>query len=150
MTRSVQDAIADRLTSEIITRTDVDALAHQAADYLTKQGAPAQIDPWCSPAVNGVQSFVHSAVRKIVGSKYFAQAWDSANRVAHASLVKVLTGAGNAPVSSTDTTVSIDLGAVLEQVEQRLCRRGLRYRRADSSGVDPVPRVRVVRAAEDP
>jgi hypothetical protein len=120
----VQDAIADRLTSEIITRTDVDALVHQAADFLKKQGAPAQIDALVSPAVNGVESFVHSEVRKIVGSRYFAQAWDSANRVGHASLVKILTGEGNAPVSSTDTTVSIDLGAVLEQVKQRLVDAG--------------------------
>ena len=120
----VQDAVANRLTSEIITRTDVDALARQVADYLKKQGAPAEIDVLVSPAVNGVESFVYSAVRKIVDSRYFAQAWDSANRVAHASLVKILTGAGDAPVSSTETTVYIDLGAVLEQVKQQLVDAG--------------------------
>jgi hypothetical protein len=120
----VQDAVANRLTSEIITRTDVDALAHQMADFLKQQGAPAGIDVLVSPAVNGVESFVHSAVRKIVESSYFAQAWDSANRVAHASLVKILTGAGDAPVSSTETTVYIDLGAVLEQVKQQLVDAG--------------------------
>lgn len=120
----VQDAIANRITDEVIARTDLDALAQQAADFLKQQGAPAQIDALVSPAVSGVESFVHTQVRKIVGSEQFAQTWDSANRVAHDSLVKVLTGAGDAPVTSTDTTVSIDLGAVLQQVKQRLIDAG--------------------------
>jgi hypothetical protein len=120
----VQDAIANRLSNEILTRVDLTALAQQASDWLQKQGAPPQVNALVGPAVNGVESFVRSQVRAFVGTEQFAAAWDAANRVAHDSLVAVVTGSTVGSVTSTGDTVSIDLGAALATVKQKLIDAG--------------------------
>lgn len=120
----VQDAIANRLTQEVVTRVDLEGLAKQATAWLQQQGAPPAVNQLVPPAVNGVESFVHSQVRRLVGSEQFAGAWDAANRVAHDDLRAVLTGGSSGAVSSSGTDITIDLGVVLETVKQRLVAAG--------------------------
>ncbi|GAA4219108.1 hypothetical protein [Actinocatenispora rupis] len=120
----VQDAISRRLTDEITTRVDLTTLGHEASDWLKKQGAPPAVDSLVGPAVSGVESFIAREVDQIVHSSTFADAWDSANRVAHENLQTVLTGKGGTILKSQGTTVSVDLGALLLTVKQRLVDRG--------------------------
>jgi hypothetical protein len=120
----IQDAIARRLTSEITTRADLDAVAREAAAWLQKQGAPPAVNTLVGPAVNGVESFIAREVDAIVHSDTFAEAWDAANRLAHDNLETVLTGKGGTVLKSQGTTVSVDLGALLMTVKDRLVDRG--------------------------
>lgn len=120
----VQDAIANRLSNEILTRVDLTSLAEEASAWLRQQGAPQQIDALVGPAVNGVESFVRTQVRELVGTEQFAAAWDAANRVAHDALVAVVTGSTVGPITSSGDTISVDLGVFLDTVKQRLVDEG--------------------------
>lgn len=121
----VQDAIANRITNEVLTRVDLTAIAEQASAWLTAQGAPPAVNALVEPAVNGVESLVRTQVRNLVGTDQFAAAWDSANRVAHDALVAVLTGESTGAVSSSEDTITVDLGVFLDTVKQRLSDVGL-------------------------
>ena len=93
---SVQAAITDQVTNAIFTRLDVQAITGQAVQALEAQGLPPNIatalTALSGPLSNGVESFVHDQVAKIVASQQFQDAWTAANRAAHAQLVAVLTG----------------------------------------------------------
>ncbi|MCW6003545.1 hypothetical protein K1W54_02970 [Micromonospora sp. CPCC 205371] len=120
----VQDAIAGRLTTEIVTRVDLTGLAEQATAWLTTQGAPPGAHPPVDPAHRGVDSSVHTQVRRLVGTDQSAAAWDAANRVAHDDLVAVPTGGSSGAVSSSGTDITINLGVFLDTVKQRLVDAG--------------------------
>jgi len=120
----VQDAIANRLSNEILARVDLESLASQASAWLAQQGAPEQLDALVGPAVNGIESFVRTEVRKLVGTEQFAAAWDAANRVGHEALIAVVTGSTVGPVTSSGDTISVDLGVFLDTVKQRLVDAG--------------------------
>ncbi|HEX5741826.1 MAG TPA: hypothetical protein VFY17_09785 [Pilimelia sp.] len=120
----VQDAVATRLSTEVLSRVDLEALARQATGWLRQQGAPSEVEALVAPAVRGAESFVRSQVRRLVGTAQFAEIWEAANRAAHRSLVAVLTGATAGPVTSAGDTVSVDLGALLESVKQLLVDAG--------------------------
>ncbi|HEY3506500.1 MAG TPA: hypothetical protein VGN37_27400 [Actinocatenispora sp.] len=120
----VQTAIANRLTSEITTRANLDKVGRDAAQWLQQQGAPPAVNSLVGPAVNGVESFISRQVTAIVHSDTFASAWDAANRAAHDNLQTVLTGKGGTVLKSQGTTVSVDLGALLLVVKDRLVDRG--------------------------
>jgi len=60
----------------------------------------------------------------VVASDAFADAWVQANRVAHAELVKALTGEGGGAVTVENDTVSVNLAAFIATVKQRLVAAG--------------------------
>lgn len=120
----VQDAIARRLTAEVTKQVDLDRLGREASAWLRQQGAPPAVDSLVGPAVNGAESFVSRQITAIVHSDTFAQAWDAAIRAAHKNLRAVLTGQGSTVIKSEGTTVSVDLGALIGTVKQRLQDRG--------------------------
>lgn len=121
---AVQDAIARRLTSEVNDRVDLDRLGREASDWLKRQGAPPAVDSLVGPAVGGAESFISRQITAIVHSGTFAQAWDAATRAAHKNLDAVLTGHGSTAIKSEGTTVSVDLGALIATVKQRLQAQG--------------------------
>ena len=47
-----------------------------------------------APIANGVQSFVQERLQQVLASETFAQAWEAANRFAHAQLIAALEGGG--------------------------------------------------------
>ncbi|BCJ37502.1 hypothetical protein Athai_50050 [Actinocatenispora thailandica] len=120
----VQDAIARRLTTEVTQRADLEKLGRDASAWLQKQGAPPAVNSLVGPAVNGAESFISRQITAIVHSDTFAQAWDAAIRAAHKNLDAVLTGHGSTAIKSQGTTVSVDLGALIATVKQRLEARG--------------------------
>src|SRR5262249_56244690 len=74
--------------------------------------------------VKGIESFVRTEIRKLVGTEQFAAAWDAANRVGHDALLAVVTGSTVGPVTSSGDTVSVDLGVFLDTVKQKLVDAG--------------------------
>jgi hypothetical protein len=83
-----------------------------------------QLHALTGPLSSGVQSFVRTEVGKVVASDAFKDAWVTANRTAHQSLVAALTGQTGESVTIANDTVSINLGPFIEVVKQRLVERG--------------------------
>src|SRR6266545_4326162 len=123
----IQNAITNRITTEIFKYVDVQALTVEAADALDRQGAPRAADglrALAGPIANGVQSFTRTQVANIVASDTFAQAWVQANQVAHEQLVSAMTGEGGGALTVKDDTVSVNLAPFIQTVKQRLTANG--------------------------
>jgi hypothetical protein len=124
----VQNLIADRVTDLIFSYVDVKQVVDSAVTALEQRGLPEQVGSrlqgLSSALATGVHSFVRSEVGKVVSSAAFAQAWDYASRAAHGQLVQALSGEGGGAVTVQNGTVSVDLGAFLIVVKQRLSSAG--------------------------
>ena len=125
---AVQRAVTDRVTTEIFSRIDVAGLTRQAADALEDQGVPPPVAnslrALAQPVANGVQGWVHDQVGGLVASDQFAEAWETANRAAHAELVSVLTGENSGVLVTEGDTVSVKLATFVAAVKERLVARG--------------------------
>lgn len=120
----IREAVADRLTDELMTALDVAGISQQLVDALQEQGAPEAVAGFAGPVADGVRSFVHDQISRVVESDRFATVWDNANRTAHEALAAVLTGEDGELLSTDDDTVYIDLGAIFAEVKQRLIDNG--------------------------
>ncbi len=122
---AVQDAISSRITEEIFSRLDVRAITQDAVDALAERGLPpaaaTSLKALATPLSSGVHGFVADKVDALVKSPQFEQAWEAANRQAHAQVVAVLTGdLENSAVSVQGKTVSVNLATVIESVKSKL------------------------------
>jgi hypothetical protein len=125
---AIQAAIADQITTQVFNYIDIKGLTNQAVDALAAQGlrpqVATQLQAFAVPIANGVQSFTREQVGKVVASDAFADAWVQANRVAHAELVKALTGEGGGAVTVENATVSVNLAAFVQVVKDQLVASG--------------------------
>jgi hypothetical protein len=124
---AIQNALTTKITNEITTKINVTGYVNQAAAALTSKGLPRvgtalqTFGPSIASAVNG---FIQSQVHKIITSPRFANAWIQVNTVAHAALVKALSGQGGGAVSIVNGQVVIDLAPFINIVKQDLSARG--------------------------
>jgi len=123
----VRQALATRLSDEIITRTDVAGLATEVAKRLAAEGAPARITDLVGPAVSGLKSFLYNEIYKLLGTERFQTVWEQVNRAGHTGLVTVLTGGEGQFINSSGTTVTLDIGALLSAAKQDLVAQGLTF-----------------------
>jgi len=121
----VQDALAHRLTDEIVARSDVAGLATQAAKRLEAQGLPPQLSDLVGPLVSGINSFIYGRIHGFLGTERFQTAWQNLNRTAHDGLVTVLTGEKSRFLTSQGNTVTVDVGELLTMAKQQLAAEGL-------------------------
>ena len=126
---AVRAAITDRVSTEILSRVDIPALVRRALAALAGQLPQDRVLAGALPALatplaNGIQSFVHEAVGRIVDSDQFAVAWEQANRAAHEQLAGVLTGSQQGAVQVRGDAVSVSLAALIATVKQDLVARG--------------------------
>ena len=125
---AVQDAMVNRITQEIFTRLDVQAVTDGAVDALAEQGLPpgaaATLTALSGTLASSIESFVTDKVRQFVESPEFADAWVAANREAHTQMVALLTGKDTDKVTVTDNAVQVNLAAVIDAVKARLVARG--------------------------
>ncbi len=122
---AVQAEITDQVTDQIFGYLDVESLLDRALVVLVERGVPEQVEGLAEPLANGVRSFVHNLVARVVASDEFEELWISANRAAHDNLVAVLTGEGEAALQVEGTAVTVDLAALIATVKQRLLDRGI-------------------------
>ena len=125
---AVQRALSARITAEIESRLDVGALvsstsAELAGDHLP--GLSALLSNFSGPITSGVNNLVATTVAGAVASPAVASLWDTANRTAHAGLVKVLSGQGNGTFTVVNGEVVLSIGPLITQVKQDLVARGL-------------------------
>ncbi|MBO0845393.1 MAG: hypothetical protein J2P22_08270 [Nocardioides sp.] len=125
---AVQAAVSDRISTALLDRLDVRAITNQAIEALSSRsnrpGLTTSLQALSTPLVNGISQFVRDQVTKLVQSDAFAQAWEQANREAHAQMVAVLTGKGGNAVQVNGGAVQLNLAVLINTVKQRLVEEG--------------------------
>src|SRR5215510_16086644 len=82
---AVQNALTDRVTTEITSRLNVEGLATAAGAELTQRGLTrigSLLDNFSGQLAGAVNGFVHTQVHRIVTGPRFANLWVQVNRVA--------------------------------------------------------------------
>ncbi len=122
---AVQNAVANRVSNEVIQKLDVPKLIHDLADATGRPNAGAIASAIAGPVNDAVEGFVHKTVLKFVQSPEFAKLWVSANTKAHTQLSAVLTGEGTEVVKTQGDQIIVEVGPIVEQVKQELIDSGL-------------------------
>ncbi|GAA1734036.1 hypothetical protein [Luedemannella helvata] len=124
---AVQDAVARRLTDEIMRRADVAGLARTVADRLVDEGVPPAVTTLVDPVVAGLNSFLYDRIRPLLATEQAQAVWQQVNTLAHQAVVTVLTGREGTYLTSAGDSVTLNLGAVLSFVKQKLVEQGLTF-----------------------
>ena len=127
---AIQNALTDKLTSEIVTKIDVKGRADQAAAELSQKGLPrvgGLLQSFSGSLASGVAGFVHSGIHKIITGPRMAKAWTQVNRVAHQALVAALSGRGgpHGALGVSNGQVTLDIAPLEAVAKQDLAARGL-------------------------
>ena len=125
---AIQSALSARITTEIENRLNVGALVSSTSAELTSDHLPrlsALLQNFSGPITSGVNNLVSTTVTRAVASPAMAQVWVTANRTAHAGIVRVLSGQGNGSLSVVNDNVVLNLAPLIAQVKQDLVARGL-------------------------
>ncbi|MGH3397100.1 MAG: hypothetical protein ACRDPO_20665 [Streptosporangiaceae bacterium] len=123
---AITSTLTDKITAQVSSRLDVTAYANSAASALTSHGLPraGTLLKNFGPSISSVTGFIHAQVHKIVTSPAFARAWDRLNTVAHAQLVKALSGQGNGAITIKNGQVTLGLGPFIDVVKRDLAAPG--------------------------
>ncbi|MEU3353159.1 hypothetical protein [Streptomyces sp. NPDC037389] len=125
---SVRNALTDRLTARVVDKVDFRAITDALGRALARTDAPSAVVDKTSlltgPLKNAMTTAVRTVVNKVVTSDQFAEAWNIANRRAHAAVVKTLTGEGNSAVQAKGDTIVLDIGTLVDNVKKRLVDEG--------------------------
>src|SRR3954447_24746219 len=108
---AIQSALSNFLVEQLYANVDVQA---EIAGQL-----PVQLKPLAGPISGGVRQLADKAADRILAEPKVQDLWESANRVAHEKFLNVVEGDGTA-VSTTNGTVTLELGAILDQLVSEL------------------------------
>jgi hypothetical protein len=114
---AVQSAVADKLSTALLSKIDFQALAREAL--------PDRADVLAPAIATGVETVVRREINDYVHSDRFPVLWDNANRRAHETVVGLLTTGKSGRLALEGDTVYLDLSAVVERLKDRLRQRGL-------------------------
>ena len=134
---AIQNALTDKITTQITSRLNVTGVVNQASAQLNSKGLPrisSLLKSFAPQISSSVTGFIHSTVHSVVASQAFANAWVQVNTVAHAQIVKVLSGQGNSSISVKNGQVVISLGPFIDIVKKDLVARGFSL----ASNIPPV------------
>ncbi|MGW3943417.1 hypothetical protein [Streptomyces phaeochromogenes] len=125
---AVRKTVIDRLTNRVVRNVDVEAVTASLTKALADTGAPPRVvdasENLAAPLRSAVQTVVHRNVSRVITSDAFQQAWEGANRRAHAAVLNMLTGEREGALRATGEAVELDIGSVVDQVRQRLVDQG--------------------------
>jgi hypothetical protein len=108
----IQTAIATRVTNEIF--------ADQRVQDALKSKLPDSIDFLAAPAAQALRQTTYNVTLKLTESKQFQTVWDGANRAAHTSVDKALTGNGTVTLKVRNGKIVLDLTPIYAEVAKRL------------------------------
>lgn len=120
----IQAAIANRATSAVMSQLNISSLLQEVAPA-DRPRLSALLDKASGTVTGALTSFVHDRTLDVVSSSWFASFWDGANRAAHASVNKLLTGRGGGAITVTGGDVTLDLGPLVDRVKARLVSSGI-------------------------
>jgi hypothetical protein len=120
---AIQEAIVNRITTELVNAIDVPALVQQAAQASDLTRAPAIATLISGPLSDWLEGFIRDRVSAFVHGERFANLWATVNRVAHGQITDILTDQSTAVKIKGDEVV-VDLGPVVSAVKDDLVARG--------------------------
>ncbi|MFD9406074.1 hypothetical protein ACFWBN_03485 [Streptomyces sp. NPDC059989] len=126
---AIEEAAVHRITHAAGVRVDGAQVTSDLAKWLESQGLPPRVGTAVKALGPQLDSAADAAVSKVatrfVESDRFEKVWTTANRAAHSAVVRALTGEGRGPVEVEGGTVTLDIGAAVENVKQDLVKAGL-------------------------
>ena len=127
---AIQNALTDKITTQITSRLNVTGVVNQASAQLNSRGLPrisSLLKSFAPQISSSVTGFIHSTVHWS-SQPALANAWVQVDTVAHAQIVKVLSGQGNSSISVKNGQVVISLGPFIDIVKKDLVAAGSRWR----------------------
>lgn len=126
---AIEAAAVNRISAAADARVDGAQVTSDIAAWLESQGLPPRVGTAIKSLGPQLDSAVDQAVTKLatrfVESDRFETVWTEANRAAHSAVVHALTGEGRGSVEVSGGTVTLDVGAAVEQVKKDLVEAGL-------------------------
>ncbi|GGY22276.1 hypothetical protein [Streptomyces djakartensis] len=126
--RAVRNVLIERLTDRVVANVDVEAVTEALSRQLQQAGAPPGVvegaESLAGPLRSAVRGTVERIVTPVITSDAFEQAWRESNRLAHATVMSVLTGEGGGVVRAEGENVQLDVGVVVDRVRERLVDSG--------------------------
>ncbi len=125
---SIQHALSDKITAQITSRLDVPALVSSTSAQLSSAGLPrlsSLLSNFSGPIASGINNAIATVVARVVASPAVATLWVKANTIAHAGVVKVLSGQGNGSLSLQNGQVVLNIGPLITQVKDTLIAQGV-------------------------
>ncbi|HEY0815216.1 MAG TPA: hypothetical protein VGE11_18250 [Pseudonocardia sp.] len=124
---TVQSALADRITTEILSRVDIQQTINDAVDALAAQGVPPRVvdrlHDLTGPLADGARGFVRGKIGELVASPAFVQAVHQSTDVVHQQLQTVLSGQSSA-IAIQGSNAVLDLYPFIEAAKQQLVASG--------------------------
>lgn len=126
---AIQNALTDRITNVIISQLNLTGIVNQASSQLQSRGLTrissllTTFGPQITSAVTG---FVHSTVHTVIASQAMATAWVQVNTIAHSAVVKLLSGQGNGPITTSNGQITLNLGPLIAVAKQDLVAHGFK------------------------
>ena len=124
---SVQGALADRITAEVLARVDIQQIVDETVNALAAQGLPPRavdrLRDLSGPLAEGARGFVSDKVHEAVASPTFVQAAQRSTEVVHEQLQTVLSGRSSAITIEGGSAV-LDLAPFIDAAKQRLVASG--------------------------
>jgi hypothetical protein len=108
---AIRTQIAVFLVDQLYANVDVEARIRAAL--------PPRAQGLAGPLAGGVRNFAERAARELLGRPRPQKLWEEANRRAHTRLLQIVEGGGDV-VSTEGGDVTLDLGALLGQTQQRV------------------------------
>jgi hypothetical protein len=125
---AVQQAIADRIETEIYKYIDLDQITQDVVNALGQQDLPPRavttLQAVSGPLASAIRGFINDRIDELVQSDLFEEAWIEANRQAHTQMVAVLTGEGTDNVSVSGGEVSVSVAAIIDTIKNELVDQG--------------------------
>ena len=129
---AVQAYIGDEVTAAIEEQVDIPGLTSDVFDGIRSLGLPPKAETALGllegPATQGIQSLVSDVVDRLVTSEAFEDIWANTLRITHTQFVAAMQGDPDAALAvSTDGTISVQLGPIVESVKKRLVDQGVGF-----------------------
>ncbi|MGW1068302.1 hypothetical protein ACWD4F_27755 [Streptomyces aureus] len=121
---AVQDAIARRASADLVAKIDVSKAVRTLTQALKERDFPpalvSAVKSLDKEIKGGLTQGTRFVIEKLVKSEIFARAWNSVNRRAHDAAVSALTGDADGLIQVRGNSLTLDIGAVLEEVQEQL------------------------------
>lgn len=119
---AVQDSLSAYITEKVEAQIDPEKVVNQIfAGLIEDYPSLKALVPIIAGAIDAL---IGQVVDRLVRSEQFQQLWDLANTAAQKSLMAILEGRDDGPVSLQGDEVVLDIGVLIDQVKQGLVDRG--------------------------
>ncbi len=113
----VVQSIAESVTEALTSNVDLEAEV--------KKALPPAAAPLAGPIAGAIPTFIEEATVKLLSTEQFQKLWTGAVGTLQEAVIAVLSGDTSGPVQESNGEIVLDLGAVIEQVKERLVANGL-------------------------